>query len=52
MIIQNAYHELYSDLEKDEFYMKSLEWINKHRNIGKTDKRKFFVVLTLSDCFL
>lgn len=39
VIVNNAYHEIYKDLEKKEFYVKILNFILKNKNTGKTDKR-------------
>ena len=33
-------NEIYIDYEKEEFRNKILSWINKTKNLGKTDRRK------------
>lgn len=38
--MNNAYHEIYKDHEKKEFFVKSLNFILNNKNNGKTDKRK------------
>lgn len=40
-LIKDGLHEMYLDYEKGEFRNKVLTWINKTKNFGKTDKRKF-----------
>jgi hypothetical protein len=40
-MIKDGLHEMYLDYEKVEFRNKVLTWINKTKNFGKTDKRKF-----------
>lgn len=38
--MENGYHEIYRDYEKEEFFNKVLEFIQSRYNVGKTDKRK------------
>lgn len=38
-IINDGYHEMYIDFEKEEFFNKTLSWIIETKNYGKTDKR-------------
>ena len=40
-IIENGYHEIYNDCEREEYFNKILEWCQKTKTIGKTDKRIF-----------
>ncbi len=43
-LIKNGYHEMYIDYEKEEFRNKILSWINKTKNLGKTDRRKYHFI--------
>jgi alpha-beta hydrolase superfamily lysophospholipase len=47
-VINNGYHEIYIDYEKEEFRNKILSWINKTKNLGKTDRRKNNLLLLIS----
>ena len=43
VVVENGYHEIYKDFEKFEMFQKIISWVNFHKSIGKTDKRKILI---------
>ncbi len=43
-IINNGYHEMYIDIERNEFFSKMYQWIIDTKHIGKTDRRMIYLI--------
>jgi len=41
-IVKNGFHEMFNDVERDEYINKIFTWISKNRDAGKTDRRMIY----------
>ena len=37
--VNNGYHEMYLDKEREEYFSKIFNWVCETKDIGKTDRR-------------
>lgn len=40
VVFDNGYHEVYADIEREEFFKSVLKWVKETKSSGKTDYRK------------